>query len=181
MALKRTLIVLIGLLGLSAVAAAQDEPSDGLNDMTADRIHALVERIDEDAQRQENFWQFSLKDRIVMIVIDAEADRMRIISPIVKNEDVPIEIYTRMLQANFDSALDARYAIANEIIWGAFIHPLRSLSDEELLSGIAQVVTVADTFGTTYSSGALIYGGGDSNDEIDKLYQELMDLLNPVI
>ena len=116
-----------------------------------------------------------------MIVIDAEADRMRIISPIVKNEDVPIEIYTRMLQANFDSALDARYAIANEIIWGAFIHPLRSLSDEELLSGIAQVVTVADTFGTTYSSGALIYGGGDSNDEIDKLYQELMDLLNPVI
>ncbi|GJM08301.1 MAG: hypothetical protein DHS20C11_05770 [Lysobacteraceae bacterium] len=181
MALTRILIAFVGLLGLMTAVAAQEQPRNDDSDMTAERIHALVERIDAEAQRQENFWQFSLKERIVMIVIDTEADRMRIISPIVKNEDVPIEIYTRMLQANFDSALDARYAIANEIIWGAYIHPLRSLTDEELLSGIAQVVTVADTFGTTYSSGALIYGGGDSNEEIDKLYQELMDLLNPVI
>lgn len=181
MAFKRTLIALISCLALTAGVTAQDETPEPIDGMSADRIHALVERIDPQAQRQENFWQFNLKERVVIIVIDTEADRMRIISPIVKNEDVPTEIYTRMLQANFDSALDARYAIANEIIWGAFIHPLRSLSDEELLSGIAQVVTVADTFGTTYSSGALIYGGGDSNEEIDKLYQELMDLLNPVI
>ncbi len=78
------------------------------------------------------------------------------------------------MQANFDTALDARYAIAKATLWSTFIHPLRSLDDEALLKGLGQVVNLANTFGSTYSSGLLIFGGGDSRGIQEK---ELIDHL----
>jgi len=39
------------------------------------------------------------------------------------------------MQANFDSALDARYAIAKGKLWSAFIHPLSELNEEQFFSG----------------------------------------------
>ena len=78
------------------------------------------------------------------------------------------------MQANFDSALDARYAIANDILWGTFIHPLTSLDEKGFVSGLAQAVAVADNFGGSFSSGAVVFGGGDST----RLQaQELLELL----
>jgi hypothetical protein len=86
----------------------------------------------------------------------------------------------RILQANFDSALDARYAVAKGLIWSTFIHPLAALQDDELISAIFQVSTAADNFGTSFSSGMFIYGGGDSEKENRKLLEELQKRLNPV-
>ncbi|MEM6732672.1 MAG: hypothetical protein AAF658_14025, partial [Myxococcota bacterium] len=63
---------------------------------------------------------------------------------------------------NFDSALDARYAIANDQIWSVFVHPLSSLTPRDLVSGIAQTANCVATFGSSFSSGALVFGGGDS-------------------
>ncbi|MEM9879185.1 MAG: hypothetical protein AAF862_07890, partial [Pseudomonadota bacterium] len=85
------------------------------------------------------------------------------------------ELSKRMLQANFDTALDARYAIARGLIWGTFIHPLSSLTDEDFLSGLGQTVNIATTFGTTFQSGALSFGGGDSQEALKELLKELLD------
>lgn len=108
-----------------------------------------------------------------MFVYDEEADRMRIMTPILQASFLNEEVQTRMLQANFDSVLDARYAIANGIVWATFIHPLSSLTEKEFLSGISQSVTAAETFGSTYTSGAVTFGGGDSNS----IHQELLKKL----
>jgi hypothetical protein len=82
-----------------------------------------------------------------------------------------------LLQANFDSALDARYAIAQDTLWGTFIHPLSELSDEEFLVGLAQTVNVVTSYGTSYSSGMFIFGGGDSSDiERQRLIEELKNI-----
>ena len=43
-----------------------------------------------------------------------------------------------------------------------------------LLKGLGQVVNLANTFGSTYSSGLLIFGGGDSRGIQEK---ELIDHL----
>lgn len=63
--------------------------------------------------------------------------------------------------ANFDRALDARYCVYKGALWAAFIHPLAELSEAYFESGVEQVVTLAETFGTTYNSGAFIFGGGE--------------------
>ena len=78
----------------------------------------------------------------------------------------------RLLQANFDTALDARYSIAKNIVWSLYLHPLGSLDDAQFLAAIGQVVNLATSFGTTYSSGALTFGGGDSNDLIKELLEK---------
>ena len=74
----------------------------------------------------------------------------------------------RILQANFDTALDARYAIARNVLWSTFIHPLSSLSDKEFLSGLGQAINIVINYGKSYSSGALSFGG-----------EEVQNLLHP--
>ncbi|MEO0694373.1 MAG: hypothetical protein AAFY90_16035, partial [Pseudomonadota bacterium] len=82
--------------------------------------------------------------------------------------------------ANFDSALDARYAVANGRLWGVFIHPMRALERDQLISGIAQTVNIAKTYGTLYSGGAMQFGGGDSpglqRQLIDRLLEKGQDI-----
>ena len=54
-----------------------------------------------------------------------------------------------------------------------FIHPLDTLQREELISGLAQVVTAAETFGSSFTSGAMLFGGGDSNEIHNELLKKL--------
>ena len=45
--------------------------------------------------------------------------------------------------ANFDTAMDARYAIAQGGLWSTVLHPFAALTDDEFLSGFTQAITVA--------------------------------------
>jgi hypothetical protein len=81
----------------------------------------------------------------------------------------------RVMQANFDSALDARYAIARGRLWAVFIHPLAALDRKELLSGLIQTINIARSYGQSYSGGASVFGGGDSNDIYRRLLEELLE------
>lgn len=141
--------------------------------MTAERLGELIVRVDENAQFEVSTWAFTLVDLNVFVVYDMAADRMRILIPIGPAEDVPQEELLRMMQANFDSALDARYAVANGQLWGAFIHPLSELSDDEFLVGLAQTANVVLSYGTSYSSGLFTFGGGDSAEMQRELIEEL--------
>jgi len=98
---------------------------------------------------------------------------MRAMVPIRSADGIEPAEMQRLMQANFDSALDARYAVAQGRLWGVFIHPLSPLQKDQFLSGIAQTVNVAKTYGTLYSGGAQVFGGGDSNGLYQKLFEDL--------
>ncbi|MEL6870390.1 MAG: hypothetical protein AAFO81_11365 [Pseudomonadota bacterium] len=142
----------------------EDEPPALAIEMTVDRIESIVARLDEQYQRSENNIAFRAAEREILIITDPAANRMRIMIAVNDADALDAEELMRLMQANFDSALDARYAIANDILWSTFIHRLNSLSDEELLSGIGQTINTADSFGKSYSSGELVFGGGDSGE-----------------
>jgi hypothetical protein len=56
------------------------------------------------------------------------------------------------------------------------IHPLASLGGQEFLLGIGQVVNLVNTFGSSFSSGLLLFDGGDSQGiREQELLQELVD------
>lgn len=164
---------------VAGAVIAQDEdresaaPAMNSDPMTAERLGELIVRVDENAQFEGSTWAFTLVDLNVFVVYDMAADRMRILIPIGPAEDVPQEELLRMMQANFDSALDARYAVANGQLWGAFIHPLSELSDDEFLVGLAQTANVVLSYGTSYSSGLFTFGGGDSAEMQRELIEEL--------
>lgn len=144
--------------GTGAPPEAAAEPMDN------ERLGALIRRLDPQAEGQAGFWRFTVREREVLVITDERVDRMRIITPVIKAEELEPRYMYRLLQANFDSALDARYAVGRDVVWSVFIHPLRSLRDADFVSGVGQVINLAETFGSSYSSGALVFGGGDSGE-----------------
>lgn len=157
------------LMLASPLAAQETEPA-----MTPDRLLQIVLAIDPDARPAGSGVEFTIDDIPVLVIMDAGANRMRAMVPIRSAEGMTNEELSRLMQANFDAALDARYAIAQGRLWGVFIHPLRELEREQLISGLAQTITVAKTYGTTYSSGAMVFGGGDSNELHQELFEDLL-------
>ena len=155
-------------LGVSAVTAA---PGDGAiretlpsatGPMSNQKLDVLIRRLDEQAQGRPGLWQFSVESRALLVITDEKADRMRIMTPVTESGAVDEKIMMRLLQANFDTALDARYAVAQGKLWSVFIHPLQSLTESAFIEGVGQVVNLANTYGASYSSGLLIFRGGDS-------------------
>lgn len=144
-----------------ALVSQEIQPQLGLR-MTVDDLEITVSSIDEDYKRDGGLIRFSFADIEITIATDESADRMRIMIPILSADQLNEAILFRIMQANFDSALDARYAIGQGILWSTFIHPLSSLTEPDFLSAIGQTMNTATSFGTTFSSGELIYGGGDS-------------------
>lgn len=155
------------------VEAPADERSAVL-DMTLERLGVLILRLDETASATGATWRFQIEDTPVLMVSDPSANRMRLMTPIKPATDLSREELFRLSQANFDTALDVRYAIARNILWATYIHPLRELRDGQFLEAIGQTVNAARTYGSTYTSGLLSYGGGDSQGLIER---ELIDKL----
>ena len=113
-------------------------------------------------------WQVNYQKLPMMVVTDETNDRMRIIAPIADVDELDKDVLLDCLAANFHSALDVKYAISNNIMWCVYIHPLSPLTEIELQSAIEQVYYGVSTFGTTYSSISLLFGGGNEDNEKPK-------------
>ncbi|MEL6587740.1 MAG: hypothetical protein AAFY65_03450 [Pseudomonadota bacterium] len=167
----------VALTGLSAAQETEPTPDVRAEEvykiMTLRRMAAVLERLDPDVQRAGPAFQMTIEDVPVLVISDPRADRMRAMVPIRSAVGLTETDLTRMMQANFDSALDARYAVAEGRVWAVFIHPLSPLRDEQLISGIGQTVNAALTYGTLFSSGGVQFGRGDSAGEQQKLIERL--------
>lgn len=141
--------------------------------MSDARVEALLKQLDSPVSGGHGKWTLTLFDREVVVVAHEAAGRIRIMTPIltVPDEGLSDALMKRLLQANFDSALDARYTVADSILWGVSIHPLNPLSDQQFFGAIRQVISMAETFGQTFSSGGPLFGDGDSHDELSKLQE----------
>jgi hypothetical protein len=126
-------------------------------DMDNEKLHAIFYTLSDEMEGQDGQWQFIIDSTMFLCMTDKLHNRMRIISPIVEMDKVTSEQVSRCMEANFHSALDGRYAVSDNIMWAAFIHPLKELTKEQVFSAISQVYSCARTFGTMYSSGSLSF------------------------
>lgn len=126
------------------------------NEKLGELIRAVASAMHDD---QLGFWKFDVGNRIVFVITDETHNRMRIMSPVVDLESITDELQKVLLEANFDRALDARYCVNNETVWSAFLHPLAELGDQQFQDALSQVVTLAENFGTTFTSSDLVFGG----------------------
>lgn len=144
--------------------------------MTLDQMGKIIKRIDEKALNPKTgLWRFSVENRTVVVLSDVKHNRMKILVPIGDVEDLTKDDLRRLMRANFDTALDGRYAIAESVLWACYIHPLRELHDRQFISAIGQTVNLAITFGSTYSSGGLV--GQEDGGQGASLRQLIVDLL----
>jgi hypothetical protein len=155
-------------LPLVAQEASTVEPP-----MTLNRLTEIITALDPEVENRGTAFRLTISDIPVIIVTDPRADRMRAMIPIRNAEGMTDQEVLRVMQANFDTALDARYAIAQGQLWAVFIHPLSPLEKDQLISGLGQAVNLARTYGTLFTGGAMQFGGGDST----QLHRELIDKL----
>ncbi len=145
--------------------APSEKPAKSIPEgtMTLERMGEIIKLLDKNAKSpRAGIWQFKIEKSPVIIITDVKANRMRIMVPVRKAAKLTAKQLKRIAQANFDTALDARYAIARNLLWAVYIHPLSELHQRQFIKGIGQTVNLALTFGNTYNSGLLTYQGGDS-------------------
>lgn len=151
-----------------------EESVESEEPMTLERLDKIVRALDPNVQTNGRAWQLQIAEVPILIITDEFSDRMRAMVNVTAASEITDEQMVRMMQANFDTALDARYAIAKGVVWSTFIHPLRALEKDQLISGLGQVVNLKQSFGTLYSGGAIHFGGGDSGELQRQLIDELL-------
>ncbi len=129
------------------------------------RMDTIITRLDDEVEHpRKGFWRFTIEGANVIAVADDEHDRLRILVGVQSAKDLSQAQLVKITQSNFDTALDARYAISQGILWAIYVHPLKSLGNEQFISAIGQTVNLAVSYGGGYSSGGILFDGGDAKD-----------------
>lgn len=127
--------------------------------MNNDRLETILNIVSDSIVGQKGAWQFKINERMFMCVTDENHNRMRIMSPITKQNELSNDDLLKSLAANFHTALDVKYALSDQILWSVFIHPLKELTDKQVKDAVSQVYLAAITYGKTYSSTSLVFPG----------------------
>jgi len=125
--------------------------------MTNSDLEKIIYVVSDSIRGETGNWQFMIKGRMLACITDSTNNRLRILSPIVEQKTLSHVELLKLMEANFHSALDARYAITDDLLWSVYVHPLKELQKDEILSAINQVYTAALTYGTTYNSSELTF------------------------
>jgi hypothetical protein len=125
--------------------------------MTNNDLENIIYVVADSLRGNTGNWQFMIKDRVILCITDEKNNRMRMMSPIIEQKKLAYTDMLKLMEANFHTALDVKYAISDDILWSVFIHPLKELSKDEVLSAINQVYAAAMTYGTTYNSTGLSF------------------------
>lgn len=126
-------------------------------DMNNKKLSSILYTISDQIEGENGNWQFRIDSTIFICITDTFNNRMRIISPIIETKKINNATIEKCMEANFHSALDARYAIFDGYMWAAYIHPLRENTKDQIIDAVTQVYSCVLTYGTLYSSGELIF------------------------
>lgn len=129
--------------------------------MDGTRLERLIERQARIVAEEPGFWQIELGAQELFVIIDEAHDRLRVMAPVVEDRALDEPQLRTLLSANFDRAIDARYALGDGWLWSVFVHPLHDLSDELFCDALRQVSRLAQTYGSSYNSSDLVFGAGE--------------------
>lgn len=126
-------------------------------DMNNESLEKILYVVSDTLIGQAGAWEFIVEELPMICLTDETHNRMRIISPIAEMSEITDEQVKEAMEANFHSALDVKYAISSDVMWVAYIHPLKELTKDQVLSAISQVYYGHLTFGTSYTSSDLAF------------------------
>lgn len=129
---------------------------------TADINNALRKLVDG-FQDRDGLWSLQYGEIPLHVVTDVPADRIRVFAPVTGVDLADSALLFRLLRANFETALDARYCIWRGTLYAAFMHPLGALDEPTFVDGMEQVVTLVKTTGDTFSSTGLRFSGPEGH------------------
>ena len=139
-------LILIFLLPGTSLLAQEENISPGMNNS---RMKKLLENESQITEGVPGNWQVLYNGRLLLVVTDESNNRMRIFSPVIAEDEMKMGEMRKMLEANFHSALDAKYSLYEGYAISVFTHPLKELTDEQFVDALQQVASLgmfADVF-----------------------------------
>ena len=158
--MKLLLLIPFLLVSGSNIDETKIEPADiQITAMQQSKMEQIVKAMAQESNGSEGVVQFKFRDVKMYLISDVKHNRMRIIAPIVEYSKLERQHIDAAFESNFHKALDARYAVSEGIMYAAYIHSMKELTQAQIESAVSQVANLALSFGGNYSSGELIYGG----------------------
>lgn len=132
--------------------------------MTTSAIGKLLDSYLTELEGESGFWRGMREDVQIFVLSDESHDRMRIMAPVGELKALETRVLQMLLEANYDRALDAKYAMRGKEVWSVSVHPLATLAPDDFASFLDQVVRLVKNTGSTYASSDLVFGGGRPDD-----------------
>ncbi len=130
---------------------------------TFDDLKLILAREATIVKEEGNMVQYSVDQLPIYLIVDPAANRMRLMAPIIEEKDLNEQDLKALIKANFDRALDAKYAVSDGVLWSVYAHPLRELYKDQLIDAFNQVRNLVYNYGTTYASTTMLFGGDNGN------------------
>jgi hypothetical protein len=128
--------------------------------MTTSAIGRLLDSYLTELEGEDGFWRGMREDIQIFVLSDDSHDRMRIMAPIGELKELEAKVLQMLLEANYDRALDAKYALRGKEVWSVSVHPLATLAPDDFASFLDQVVRLVKNTGSSYASSDLVFGAG---------------------
>ena len=135
--------------------------------MTTAAIGKLLDAYLSGVEAHSGFWRGTREEVDVYVFTDDTHDRMRIMAPVGELERLEAHTLEVLLLANYDRALDARYALRGREVWAVAVHPLATLAPDDFAGFIEQTVRLVKNTGTTYASSDLLFRTPPEEDAQD--------------
>lgn len=118
--------------------------------MTVEKIADILRGRGIELRGKPGSWQFLNEGRQTFLFTDGEHNRMRLMTPLARldmlrrdAEFSEIELLQKMMKANYLATGDVRLCMNKHVLWAAFLHPLDSLTERDLLSALGQLSETA--------------------------------------
>lgn len=146
----RPLFLAVPLLLLSVSLSAQN--------MTLEKLKIYITEDARVIEDRGSMVEYEMDSIRIYLITDVASDRMRFVAGVAEESSLTKEDYKLLLEANFDRALDAKYALSDGVLWSVFVHPLSDLTPYLIKNGLYQVRNLVYTYGSTYTSTGMVFG-----------------------
>lgn len=93
------------------------------------------------AQQDATSWQVESRDFRLLVLLSEDSSWLRVLLPIAPANQVQ-PFLEKLLEANFDTTQETRYALHQNVLWGVFQHPCLTLNQSDFLTAIQRLLAL---------------------------------------
>jgi hypothetical protein len=86
-------------------------------------------------------WQVETAQFRLLVLISDDGSWLRILLPIASSSEAQ-PFFDKLLEANFDTTLETRYAIHQNVLWGVFQHNCATLAAADFSAAVARLLAL---------------------------------------
>ena len=88
-------------------------------------------------------WQVKNSQIHLLVILSEDNSWLRLLTPIASANEAQ-SLLPQLLEDNFDTTQEVRYALGEDVLWGVYHHRLESLTTEDLKNAIASLVSLVE-------------------------------------